>query len=110
MKVKLQFYRNGEYNGRCKIISEPGDPKFHTDSTLLYHVKNILNGQGQDLIKKVLSKEGYMVGDNYAPYALIDRKRRFVIFDESYALHDVREMLEKHGEWTLIVADTRADN
>lgn len=41
-----------------KVIKEPEDPKFSGkvnakgESRLLYHIKNILNTQGYDLIKK----------------------------------------------------------
>ena len=53
----------------CIVIKESGDPHFSGvvnaagESRLLYHVKNILNKQGYDLIKKRMHKDGHLVDD-----------------------------------------------
>ena len=62
MKVTIQGHA-------CIVTKEPGDPHFSGivnaagESRLLYHVKNILNQQGYDLIKKRMHKDGHLVDD-----------------------------------------------
>lgn len=51
------------------VIREPGDPYFYGtagakgESRFLYWLKNILNSEGRDLIKKRMHKDGHMVDD-----------------------------------------------
>lgn len=53
----------------CIVRREEGDPKFSGvvngagESRLLYHVKNELNKQGYDLIKKRMWKDGHLMDD-----------------------------------------------
>jgi len=62
MKVTLEQHA-------CIVEREPGDPKFHGvvsaagESRLLHHVKQILNKQGNDLVKKRMWKDGHLVDD-----------------------------------------------
>ena len=62
MKVEIINYA-------CRVTKEPGDPKFsgvvnaRGESRLLYHIKNILNARGYDLIKKRMYKDGHLVDD-----------------------------------------------
>lgn len=61
------------YDICCVVVErEPGDPRFTNggyaqgnggESRLLYHVKNVLNKQGFDLIKKRMGKDGHLVND-----------------------------------------------
>jgi len=62
MKVQLK-------GNACIVTKEKGDKNFYGvvnaagESALLYHVKNILNKQGYDLIKKRMHKDGHLVSD-----------------------------------------------
>ena len=53
----------------CTVTKEPGDPHFSGvvnaagESRLLYHIKNILNTQDYDLIKKRAYKDGHLLSD-----------------------------------------------
>jgi len=53
----------------CIVTREPSDPKFYGiknakgESRFLYHLKNHLNKQGYDLIKKRMWKDGHLVDD-----------------------------------------------
>jgi hypothetical protein len=53
----------------CIVIKEPSDPYFSGivnaagESRLLYHIKNILNKRGYDLIKKRMYKDGHLMSD-----------------------------------------------
>ena len=74
MKVELDTK-----NCCCTVVKEPGDPIFRNggwgdaESRLLYHVKNILNARGYDLIKKRMWKDGHLM-DSHQLY-LRTRKR-----------------------------------
>lgn len=54
---------------RLVVIREPGDPKYYGvlnaagESRLLYAIKNQLNNQGFDLIKKRMHKDGHLVSE-----------------------------------------------
>ena len=63
-----------EIKGYCVVVTrEEGDPRFSGvkngagESRLLYHIKNILNAQGYDLIKKRMHKDGHLM-DNLQQY------------------------------------------
>lgn len=59
-----------EFKGENLIVTrEPGDPKYYGvingkgESNLLHAIKNQLNKDGYDLIKKRMWKDGHMVDD-----------------------------------------------
>lgn len=60
----------------CKIIftREQGDPKFHGirqakgEHGLLHFIKEWLNARGFGLAKKLVQKDGHLMGDQYQPY------------------------------------------
>lgn len=53
----------------CTVTKESGDPRFSGivnaagESRLLYHIKQILNAQGYDLIKKKMWKDSHLMDD-----------------------------------------------
>jgi hypothetical protein len=110
MKVELTFNKEGKYNGTCTITKEPSDGKFYSESVLLYHVKNILNDRGHDLIKKVMSKDGHLVGGDTYPYYLRDRKGNWCIYDPDYCLRNIAERFNERGEVKLEIYDMRKEN
>jgi hypothetical protein len=66
-------------NGNTLIVDREGE-KFYTESAWWYALKIHLNDQGYDLIKKVMSKDGHMVGGDTYPYYLRDRKKRYCFY------------------------------
>ena len=59
-----------EFRNHClSVIREENDPKYYGtrngegESNLLYAIKNELNKQGYDLIKKRMWKDGHLVDD-----------------------------------------------
>ena len=77
-------------NGNTLIVDREGR-KFYTESAWWYALKIHLKEQGHDLIKKVMSKDGHMVGGDTHPYYLRDREFNYAYWDEDYSLRDVRD-------------------
>ena len=81
MKVALS-------NNYLTVIREE---TYRTESAWWYALKNLLNSHGYDLIKKVMSKDGHMVGGDTYPYYLRDRKGAYCFMDCDYALRAVNK-------------------
>lgn len=96
-----------------KVIKEPEDPKFSGkvnakgESRLLYHIKNILNTQGYDLIKKRMCKDGHLV-DGMQQY-LRARKRSndplkdIYIWNHAWQVKGAEEDFNEYGQACLSV-------
>lgn len=62
--MRLEFDGNSLH-----VYRESGDPKYYGvmnaagESRLLYAIKNQLNADGWDLVKKRMHKDGHLVGD-----------------------------------------------
>lgn len=107
MKVEIQ-------GTRCIVTREEGDPRFSGvreaagESRLLYHVKNTLNEQGYDLIKKRMWKDGHMMDDKQqylrtrCPGA---GKADIAIFNNSWAIRGAEEPFNKDGRVELLVVE-----
>ena len=87
----------------CKVIRERGDSPIYSDSTLLHHVKLNLIGQGYDVIKKRMWKDGHMVSDS-CQYIRSRKMRKMrngvcqlMIWDSAYAVRDLAEDYRKGG-------------
>jgi hypothetical protein len=107
MKVRLCVRK-----GYCEVIREPGDPAFSGDknaageSRLLYHLKQVLNKRGLDLIKKRMSKDGHLV-DDMQQYLRTrsprSAKPHIFIFYEAWAIRGADEDFRKEGRVTFRV-------
>lgn len=92
-------------------VGTPGNRKFKDESAFWYALKKTLMagrqkdhlGQDFDLVKKVMSKDGHMVGGNHGPYYLRDRKWRYGILDWAYDQRDLAEELHKTGVVVLTI-------
>lgn len=92
-------------------VGNPGNRKFKNESAFWYALKKTLMEQGfcfvgkepADLVKKVMSKDGHLVGGDTYPYYLRDRKWRFCIYDSHYAVRDLVEELHTRGVVTLTI-------
>lgn len=78
MKVTL-------YGNRLDI--ERQGERFATESAWWYRLQQELNAQGHDLVKKIMAKDGHMVGDKYGPYYLRDRGDAYCFYDPNYDSH-----------------------
>ena len=81
MKVTL-------YGNHLEVVR---DRPYPTESAWWYALKKELNAQGHDLIKKVMSKDGHLVGGDTYPYYLRDRRSRYCFHDPEYALRLVHK-------------------
>ena len=102
-----------EINGSiCKVTRKAGDPKFYGvangagESKLLYHVKQILNKEGCDLIKKRMWKDGNLV-DDLQQYLRTrspkSPKPHIYIYNNYWQIRGAEEDYNKHGQTELTV-------
>lgn len=110
MKVKLCARQ-----GFCELIREPGDPRFSGtvgakgESRLLYHLKQILNRRGYNLVKKRMWRDGHLV-DEMQQYlrtrSVHSPKPHIYIYNESWAIRGAEEDFCKKGRVRLgVVCD-----
>jgi hypothetical protein len=107
MKIKLMATA-------MEITREEGDPKFHKSnwcldplSTLLHHIKKILNKSGCDLIKKRMWKDGHMYGDDILSYLRTRSNKspgpHIYIYDGAYAVRCAAEDFNAGKTVTLLI-------
>ena len=53
-----------ELNDHACVIMRGESPKAYKETTLLYHIKQALQGMGHDVIKKRMWKDGHLVDDS----------------------------------------------
>lgn len=74
------------YEGSTVVITrEKGERCTRSESDLFYRLRNVLRNQGKDVIKKSPGKDGHLTS---APYYIRERKWKWCIFDQYYALRD----------------------
>jgi hypothetical protein len=97
----------------CTVTKEPGDPHFSGvvnaagESRLLYHIKNILNARGYDLIKKRAYKDGHLMAD-MQQYLRTRKssgnpKKDIYIYSPFFAIEGADEVLNRNGQVCLSV-------
>lgn len=92
--------------GSVTITREKGDPRVKNESDLWYKIRNVLRKQGEDVIKKEMSKDGHMVSDGI--FYVRSRKAgkgSFMIYDDRYQVRDSAEDYNKEGTVTLSLTD-----
>jgi thymidylate kinase len=98
---------------QCTVVKEKGDPKCSGvvnaagESRLLYHVKNILNAQGYDLIKKRMAKDGHLM-DDMQQYLRTrkktgDPKKDIFIYNSNWSVERADEPFNREGKVILTV-------
>jgi len=98
----------------CTVIREKGDPvcrgiyRAAGESRLLYHIKQTLNRQGYDFIKKRMWKDGHMMDDRQQ--YLRERRaqkdgRQLCIYNGCWAIQGIEENFNNNGETFLVVYD-----
>lgn len=77
--------------------------KYYTESAWWHDLKEHLNAQGYDLVKKVMSKDGHMVGGDDYPYYLRDRKWAYCFHDvNGYQLRFIHEPQKVRLSWEKV--------
>jgi hypothetical protein len=112
MKVEILNNVNGAPY-KCVVTKEPGDKirvcnrEARGESTLLHHIKKILNARGYDLIKKRMWKDGHMMGDmqqylrTRKPSG--DPKKDIYIWNGSWNVQGADFYLKEDGKVNFIV-------
>lgn len=99
-------------DGNLKVVREPGDKKytntFHDETQLWYDIKCKLREMGHDVIKRNMEQDGHMMG-SVKTYYIRDRKRRYGIIDNEYAIRFLNEEWNEHGEVDLAVTSLIGD-
>jgi hypothetical protein len=91
---------------QCVITKETMDKKFYGmsgESLLLYKIKQELQKQGFDVIKKRMQKDGHMYGDETLQYIRTRNPKAkdfMMIYDGNYA---VRAMTDDFNKGKLIL-------
>lgn len=110
MKVSLIVKEN---QGTCTVEREDSDPKFrdsgwgNADSILLYHIKQALNAQGYDFIKKRMWKDGHLVDSDqlYLRERKSKNKRMLAIYSQYHAIRSAAQDFNEDGVVTLSVVN-----
>lgn len=78
-----------------------GDEKFKTESAFWFALRNKLREMGHDVIKKLIYKDGHMIGSNTYPYYLRERKGKWCIWDSQYAVRFLHKQFNEQKEVVL---------
>jgi hypothetical protein len=97
----------------CRVEKEKGDPIFRNgewgsgESRLLYHVKQILNKRGMDLIKKRMWKDGHMVSKDqlYLRSRNFRGKRITAIWNNFFQIRGANYNFNEYGVTELHIID-----
>lgn len=105
MKVEIE-------GNNCKVTREEGDPKYYGivnaagESKLLHAIKNKLNKQGYDLIKKRMWKDGHLV-DSMQQYLRTRKKGAgkadIAIYNSGWAIAGAEHLFNAGVEVNLTV-------
>lgn len=91
--------------GSTVIVSKTHDKeRFKNESAFWFALKLWLNiNEKRDLVKRVMSKDGHMVGGDGYPYYLRDRKWRYCVMDNYYAIRDLAKEFNSAGTVRLLL-------
>lgn len=101
MKVTLEEHR-------CLVEREPHDRPIRggswgsPESALWGRVRDALRAQGHDVVRRRMSADGHMYGDDRLPYVR-ERAHRFYVYDGMYAVRDVVQAYWDGGRVELLV-------
>lgn len=94
MKIKLT--KSG-----CSLIREPGDKRIPKESTVVFHMRNLLNAQGHHFVRINPSRYGL----TSCKIGLADWKAKIILWHERYAIELAHEEFNKAGEVWLMRVD-----
>lgn len=85
------------------LIREPGEPAVKDESQLLHRLKKLLVARGEDVIKKLMWKDGHMVDDrqHYVRSRNPRKEGSYAIHDPEYAIRNAAEEYNKKGQVDL---------
>jgi hypothetical protein len=92
-----------EFGERHAWFLVPLENRYHGpkgESLLWYHLRNAMRAEGHDVVKRCPGKDGHLTS---AAFYLRDRKEKFAVFHNSYAIRLLQEEIVD-GMLTLEVA------
>ena len=92
----------------AEVIKSWDDPEIYTESSFFYNVKKTLQVMGFDVIKKLMHKDGHLMGDNNS-YYIRDRRWRYGIYDNFWAVRNVVTEFKDEGKVELWIAKFQDD-
>lgn len=90
--------------GGATLHREQGDKRIGKESTVVFHMRNLLNAQGYNFVR--IRPENY--GLTSCPSGLADHKRGIMLWHERYAIENAAEEFNKHPaslEWGGITGE-----
>lgn len=96
---------------RMEVWRTPGEPSVKSESAFWYKLKQHLNDcYGTDLIKRIMSKDGHLVGGDNYPYYLRDRKWNYCIHDPDYCFRELHKTYNSGERVRLSIERWSGDN
>ena len=83
MKVRIDKSRN------AVVVERGASPKIYSESGLMHHIKRTLLGQGHDVIKKLMWKDGHLVDDKQ--HYIRERNYAWAIYDPDWPIRRTYE-------------------
>jgi hypothetical protein len=112
--VNVKIHENS-----CYVEREPGDPRMKPvgwshypngycngpESMLLYHVKQELQKQGLDVIKKRMWKDGHLVDEHvqYVRTRNVNAEHGIMVWNGNHQIYDAGDEFNEQGHVTLHV-------
>lgn len=81
---------------RVTVTRDDTDKRIYSESAFWYAVRNTLRGSGRDVVKRLMQKDGHMMGDN-STYYVRARNWDFAIFDGDWAVRDLAKDYRENG-------------
>lgn len=82
------------------LIREPGEPAVKDESQLFHRLKKVLQGMGEDVIKKLMWKDGHMVDErqHYVRSRKYKERGAYAIHDPEYIIRNAAEEYNRKGK------------
>ena len=107
--ITIQRDEKGESKVRGSGWSKGMEHGWEAEHSLLFKLKKILNEAGFDLIKKRMSKDGHMVGQDATPYLRAKGHKKdsphICIYDGNSELRNSAEEYNDGKEVTFMIED-----
>lgn len=97
MQVKLGI-------GACSLTKEASDKRIPKESTVVFHMRNMLNAQGHHFVRINPSRYGL----NSCKVGLADHKQGIYLWHERYAVEFAHEAFNKDGRVVFQRVDENA--
>lgn len=65
--------------------------RYRTESAFFYALKIVLQAQGYDVIKRLMSRDGHLMGEEKYTHYIRDRKWKFAVIDGNWAVRAVEK-------------------